>query len=118
MNTNSFAFDSQFSIGLYGAVVDEFLSVVGFQEMPSEIIIAPHQLSIENATSFGIGSTNSYSAIATTGVSQPILAQQFEETNLGKQVQDSWTNFVESGQIWALCVGFLFGYMFRTFTGG
>lgn len=46
----------------------------------------------------------------------PILAQQFEETDLAGQVQDAWGTFVETGQIWALAIGLILGYMFRTFT--
>jgi hypothetical protein len=45
-----------------------------------------------------------------------VLAQQFEQTDLAGQVQDAWANFVETGQIWAMAIGLMFGYMFRTFT--
>ncbi len=52
----------------------------------------------------------------TLGLVQQVLAQQFEQTDLAGQVQDAWTTFVETGQIWAMAIGIIFGYMFRTFT--
>lgn len=45
-----------------------------------------------------------------------ILAQNFEDVDIIADFQKSWKNFVESGQIWALGIGFVLGYMFRTFT--
>jgi hypothetical protein len=28
----------------------------------------------------------------------------------------SWNNFIQSGQVWALCIGFVLGYLFRGIT--
>ncbi len=47
--------------------------------------------------------------------STPIIAQQFDQdvlANLGTMVN----NFIESGQIWALIIGFVLGYAFRSMT--
>ena len=43
------------------------------------------------------------------------LAQTFED-NLGANVQDALNNFIESGQVWALGIGFILGYIVRSFT--
>lgn len=46
------------------------------------------------------------------------VAQQIEDPDIIGKFQKSWRNFIESGQVWALGIGFILGYMFRTFTGG
>ena len=43
------------------------------------------------------------------------VAQAFED-NLGTSIQAAWSNFIESGQVWALLIGFGIGYMFRSIT--
>lgn len=40
---------------------------------------------------------------------------QFED-NLGSSFQGAWDNFIQSGQVWALLVGFIVGYLFRSIT--
>ena len=45
-----------------------------------------------------------------------LFAQQIEDPDLLGNLQRSWKNFVETGQIWALGIGFVLGYMFRSFT--
>jgi hypothetical protein len=32
------------------------------------------------------------------------------------QMQDAFNNFIESGQVWALLIGFALGYIFRNMT--
>ncbi|MGB7442449.1 MAG: hypothetical protein WA919_15400 [Coleofasciculaceae cyanobacterium] len=44
------------------------------------------------------------------------LAQSVEDPDVLGQMQDAWNNFVSSGQIWALLLGLIIGYMFRGFT--
>ena len=44
-----------------------------------------------------------------------ILAQTFED-NLGNDVSNAWNNFIESGQVWALGIGFILGYIVRGLT--
>ncbi|WP_204140001.1 hypothetical protein [Halomicronema sp. CCY15110] len=46
---------------------------------------------------------------------QPILAQQFDQDILG-DLGNVFSTFIESGQIWALLVGFVLGYMLRSVT--
>jgi hypothetical protein len=31
-------------------------------------------------------------------------------------LQNAWSNFVKTGQIWALLIGMFFGYLFRSMT--
>ncbi|NEP09204.1 MAG: hypothetical protein F6J92_22530 [Symploca sp. SIO1A3] len=45
-----------------------------------------------------------------------VLAQTIEDPDLLGQIQDTWNNFVKSGQIWALLIGIVIGYFFRNFT--
>ncbi|MEM9138153.1 MAG: hypothetical protein AAGB01_12530 [Cyanobacteria bacterium P01_F01_bin.42] len=43
------------------------------------------------------------------------FAQTFED-NLGGDIGSALENFIESGQVWALGIGFVLGYIFRSFT--
>ncbi len=47
--------------------------------------------------------------------SQSIVAQQFDQDVLG-DAGNLLNNFVQSGQIWALLIGFVLGYMLRSVT--
>jgi hypothetical protein len=44
-----------------------------------------------------------------------MLAQQFE-TDVFADFRNFMTNFIESGQIWALVIGFILGYLLRSLT--
>lgn len=46
-----------------------------------------------------------------------LLAQAVTDPDILGQIQDAWTNFVDSGQVWALVIGMFFGYTFKGFTG-
>ncbi|NJK40708.1 MAG: hypothetical protein HC934_03845 [Acaryochloridaceae cyanobacterium SU_2_1] len=43
------------------------------------------------------------------------FAQQYQD-NLGSTFQNAWDNFIQSGQVWALVIGFIVGYVFRSIT--
>ena len=45
-----------------------------------------------------------------------LFAQNIENPQIIEKLQKSWKNFIESGQVWALGIGFVLGYIFRTFT--
>ena len=47
--------------------------------------------------------------------SRPMVAQVFDQDVLG-DAGNLLSNFVQSGQIWALLVGFVLGYMLRSVT--
>ena len=49
--------------------------------------------------------------------SGPVLAQAVKST-LWSDVQSAWNNFVDSGQIWAMGLGILLGYWFRSMSVG
>ncbi len=44
-----------------------------------------------------------------------LLAQQFE-TDVFADFRNFFNNFVESGQVWALIIGVIIGYMLRSLT--
>lgn len=45
-----------------------------------------------------------------------VLAQQFKETDITGEVGKSWGQFVKTGQVWALLVGLVVGYLARALT--
>ncbi|MBP0018264.1 MAG: hypothetical protein J7647_12050 [Cyanobacteria bacterium SBLK] len=44
------------------------------------------------------------------------LAQQISDPNVIGQMQDAFNNFIVSGQVWALAIGFIIGYVVRGLT--
>lgn len=44
-----------------------------------------------------------------------VLAQQFDQDILG-DINKAFGNFVDSGQIWAMLIGFVIGYVFKSLT--
>jgi hypothetical protein len=48
--------------------------------------------------------------------STSFIAQKVEDPNIMGKIQQSWQNFVKSGQVWALLIGLFFGYLFKSFT--
>lgn len=47
-----------------------------------------------------------------------VLAQQVSDPDIMGRIKNAWDNFVETGQIWALIIGMVLGYLFRGFRGG
>jgi hypothetical protein len=47
-----------------------------------------------------------------------VLAQQVSDPDIMGNIKNAWDNFVETGQIWALIIGMVLGYLFRGFRGG
>ncbi len=45
-----------------------------------------------------------------------LLAQRIDDPDILGKFKKSWQNFIESGQVWALGIGFVLGYIFRSFT--
>lgn len=50
-------------------------------------------------------------SLGTTGI---FLAQNVRDPDVMGQMQGAFTHFVESGQIWALIIGLVIGYGFRS----
>ena len=51
---------------------------------------------------------------------QELLAQDvgaIKEVDVIADMQAWWNNFIDSGQIWALGIGLVLGYMFKGLTG-
>ncbi|AIE73817.1 hypothetical protein D082_12890 [Synechocystis sp. PCC 6714] len=46
------------------------------------------------------------------------FAQSVREVDILGDFQDAWNNFIKTGQVWALIIGFVLGWGFRGFTGG
>ena len=44
-----------------------------------------------------------------------ILAQQFDQDILG-DINKAFSHFVDSGQLWAMLIGFVIGYIFKSLT--
>lgn len=44
------------------------------------------------------------------------LGQLQTDTNVLNQFGNAWDNFVKTGQIWALLIGIVIGYLFKGFT--
>ncbi len=49
-------------------------------------------------------------------VNWTVLAQTVNDPDLLGQIQKAWNNFVETGQIWALLIGLVIGYLIRNLT--
>ncbi|MCT7985231.1 hypothetical protein NG796_18320 [Laspinema sp. A4] len=47
-----------------------------------------------------------------------VLAQQVSDPDIMGRIKNAWDNFVATGQIWALIIGMVLGYLFRGFRGG
>lgn len=45
-----------------------------------------------------------------------VLAQQASNPDVLNRMQAAWNNFVQTGQLWALLIGLVIGYVFRSFT--
>lgn len=43
------------------------------------------------------------------------IAQAYKD-DLFNNVGQSWDHFIQSGQVWALAIGFVVGYLFRSLT--
>lgn len=49
-------------------------------------------------------------------VNWTVLAQHIDDPNLLGKVQSSFDSFVQSGQVWALLIGIILGYIIRGLT--
>jgi hypothetical protein len=49
-------------------------------------------------------------------VSQPVVGFYYDPTTVLKDIKKGWNNFVETGQIWALGIGVVVGYLLKSIT--
>ncbi|WP_017652048.1 hypothetical protein [Fortiea contorta] len=45
-----------------------------------------------------------------------LLAQNVTDPNVVGQMQKAWNHFIQTGQVWALLIGLIIGYMIRNLT--
>ena len=60
--------------------------------------------------------SNTVNATSQIPVKWIMLAQTISDPDLLGQMQKTWNNFVETGQIWALLIGLVIGYLIRNLT--
>jgi hypothetical protein len=60
-------------------------------------------------------SSQELATVDASPVSAVVLAEQFDQDILG-DLGNAWNTFIESGQVWALLVGFVLGYLIRGIT--
>lgn len=75
------------------------------------IVIHPVELEVSHAT-FQVNKQADWFAVADT---QDIVLAQFEQ-DLWGDVSGAFNNFVESGQLWALLIGIVVGYLLKGLT--
>lgn len=60
--------------------------------------------------------SNTVNAQGRIPVNWTVLAQTISDPDLLGQLQKAWNNFVQTGQIWALLIGLVVGYLIRNLT--
>lgn len=45
-----------------------------------------------------------------------VLAQTVNDPDVLGRIQSAWNNFIKTGQVWALLIGLVVGYVFRGMT--
>ena len=60
--------------------------------------------------------SNTVNAQSTIAVNLTVLAQNVSDPDVLGQMQKAFNNFVETGQVWALLIGLVVGYLIRNLT--
>lgn len=60
--------------------------------------------------------SNTVNAQGTIPVNWIVVAQTISDPDLLGQIQKAFNNFVETGQVWALLIGLILGYLIRNLT--
>lgn len=60
--------------------------------------------------------SNTVNAQSSIAVNLTVLAQNVSDPDVLGQVQKAFNNFVETGQVWALLIGLVVGYLIRNLT--
>jgi hypothetical protein len=74
----------------------------------SDLSVHLSVIDISSSLNFNIADLHSH-------INMDLLAQQFKQDVMG-DVGKGWDSFVKSGQIWALIIGVVVGYLFRSIT--
>jgi hypothetical protein len=86
------------------------------QPIAIDTILRPVVLTAE--TPDYLGSLINLEDTSVVGVSQTsavVIAQQFDQDILG-DIVNAWNTFIQSGQVWALIIGLVIGYLIRGIT--
>jgi hypothetical protein len=87
------------------------------QHLATNVLISPdltfHLSAIAPDTSINFG----HFSIADwhSSINMHLFAQQFNQ-NVMADLGKGWDNFVRTGQIWALLIGMIVGYLFKSIT--
>lgn len=74
-----------------------------------------------HVVSVGLDSVSHWSNIF-AGINHPIsldwvvFAQQVTDPDVLGRMGSAWNNFIKTGQVWALLIGLIIGYFFRSMT--
>ncbi|MEO1373203.1 MAG: hypothetical protein AAFW70_02520 [Cyanobacteria bacterium J06635_10] len=60
--------------------------------------------------------SNTVNAQSKIPVNWTVIAQTISDPDLLGQIQKAFNNFVETGQVWALLIGLVVGYLIRNLT--
>lgn len=60
--------------------------------------------------------SNTVNAQSKIPVNWTVIAQNVSDPDLLGQIQKAFNNFVETGQVWALLIGLIVGYLIRNLT--
>jgi hypothetical protein len=71
-------------------------------------LVTNTDLSVITPSSINVMDLHSY-------INMDLIAQQFKQDVMG-DIGKGWDGFVKSGQIWALLIGTVIGYLFRSIT--
>jgi cation transporter-like permease len=79
-------------------------------------LVTSTDLSVLNPSAIDLAS-NLHGNLAdlTSHLHMDLIAQQFKQDVMG-DLGKGWDNFVKTGQIWALIIGVVVGYLFRSIT--
>ncbi|MEM8809667.1 MAG: hypothetical protein AAGF01_26895 [Cyanobacteria bacterium P01_G01_bin.38] len=91
-----------------------------FLDTGADLIVRAHLLPTANTLPLDSpavipGLDISESLVGTSVVGQPVMGQYFDQDFFGSS-GEILNNFVESGQVWALLIGFVIGYLVRGLT--
>jgi len=74
----------------------------------TDLSVLPHSAIDSSNLHFDVSNIHAH-------INMDLLAQQFNQDVMG-DIGKGWKRFVESGQIWALGIGVVVGYLFRSIT--
>ena len=77
--------------------------------VPVSVVLRPIQVSLPETP------TLPEAVLASEQSTQPVLAQQFDQDVIA-DLGDAMQTFVDSGQVWALIIGFALGFLIRGIT--